>query len=56
VTGKTAVAACIQDAQIKPAGGQTQSFSQPATFYLKKLGDRSSDWTIDRVEYGKATR
>lgn len=56
VTGKTAVATCIQDAQIKPAGGQTQSFSQPATFYLKKLGDRSSDWTIDRVEYGKATR
>jgi eukaryotic-like serine/threonine-protein kinase len=56
VNGKTAVATCIQDAQIKPKGGQTQSFSQPATFYFKKLGDKDSDWTIDRVEYGKATR
>ena len=55
VTGKTAFAICIQDAQIKPKGGQTQSFSQPATFYFKKLGDKDSDWTIDRVEYGKGT-
>ena len=54
VTGKTAFAICIQDAQIKPKGGQTQSFIQPATFYFKKLGDKDSDWTIDRVEYGKA--
>ncbi len=54
VTGKTAFAICIQDAQIKPKGGPTQSFSQPTTFYFKKLGDKDSDWTIDRVEYGKA--
>jgi hypothetical protein len=55
VTGKTAFAICIQDAQIKPKGSPAQSFSQPATFYFKKLGDKTTDWTIDRVEYGKGT-
>jgi len=55
VTGKTAFAICIQDAQIKPKGSPAQSFSQPATFYFKKLGDKDTDWTIDRVEYGKGT-
>lgn len=52
VTGNTGVVTCTQNADIK-AGGQTQSFSQAATFHLKKLGDTDGEWVIDRIEYGK---
>jgi hypothetical protein len=52
VSGNTGVVTCTQNADIK-AGGQTQSFSQAATFHLKKLGDTDGEWVIDRIEYGK---
>lgn len=55
ITGNAGTVICIQDAAIK-TGGQTQSFSQNVTFYLKKLGDTDRDWVIERVDYGKATR
>ncbi len=55
VNGNTGVVTCMQDSEIK-AGGQTQSFSQSATFHLKKLGDSDHDWVIDRIDYGKISR
>jgi hypothetical protein len=55
LTGTSGIVSCIQDVEIK-AGGQTQSFSNNATFYLKRLGDGSNgDWVIERINYAKAS-
>jgi hypothetical protein len=49
VNGNAAILACLQDTEIK-VQGQTQTLTDSATFYLKRLG---SDWIIDRIEYKK---
>jgi PEGA domain len=53
LNGDTGTVACVQDTEIK-VGGQVQSLSNSATFYVRKLGDSSSaDWIIDHVDYRK---
>ena len=49
VSGTAGTVACVQDTEIK-VGGQVQSSSYTATFYLTKLPD---GWVIDRIEYQK---
>ncbi len=52
VSGSAGTVACVQDTEIR-VGGQVQSLSYSATFYLTKLPD---GWVIDRIEYRKISR
>jgi tRNA A-37 threonylcarbamoyl transferase component Bud32 len=49
VNGSAGTVTCVQDTEIK-VGGQVQSSSYTATFYLTKLPD---GWVFDRIEYQK---
>jgi hypothetical protein len=49
INGNAAILACMQNTEIN-VQGQTQTLTDTATFYLKRLGN---DWIIDRIEYRK---
>ena len=55
LTGNSGIVSCIQNTEIR-AGRVTQSFSNGATFYLRRLGDGGNgDWVIERINYTKAS-